>query len=241
MSNLSNQNQQVSSVHKDHRKRVFEKLDKFGFEAFNDHELLEMILFFSIPRKDTNEYAHLLLERFKSISRILDASESELKEFSFVTDRTVQLFSVMKHTFNLYKNEKIKEKSYLSTTDEIATYFQLFFASVKNERLALMSLNNKGKLIDCRFIAEGDISSVGVSVRVVIERLIASKATVAVLCHNHPGGIALPSSADVYITKELSTALKSINVVLKDHIILSNDDDYVSMALSNEYKEIFGN
>ena len=103
-----------------------------------------------------------------------------------------------------------------------------------------MSLNNKGKFLNCEFIAEGDISSVGVSIRKVIERVIASRATVAVICHNHPGGIALPSGADVFITEELKKALKSIDVELKDHIILSNDDDdYVSMALSREYKNIF--
>ena len=229
----------MADVHDGHRSRMFEKFDKYGFSAFNDHEKLELILFFSVPRRDTNELAHKLLNKFHSISGVLDASESELKEFPFITDRTVQLFSMIKETSALYKAEKIKEKTYLSTTDEIATYFQIFFANSSNEKFAVMSLNNKGKFLACDFIAEGDISSVGVSVRKVIERLLSTKATVAVLCHNHPGGIALPSGADVFITEELYKALKSINVELMDHIILSNEDDYVSMALSSEYKHIF--
>ncbi len=229
----------MADVHDGHRKRMFEKFDKYGFSTFNDHEKLELILFFSVPRRDTNRLAHKLLDRFHTISGVLDAHESELKEFPLITDRTVQLFSMIKQTAALYKSEKIKNKTYLCTTDEIATYFQLFFANSKNEKLAVMSLNNKGRFISCDFIAEGDISSVGVSVRKVIERLISTGATVAVLCHNHPGGIALPSSADVFITRELHSALKNINVELKDHIILSNEDDYVSMALSSEYKQIF--
>lgn len=228
----------MSDLHGGHRQRMFEKFEKYGFSVFNDHEKLELILFFSVPRRDTNELAHMLLNRFHSISAVMDASEKELKEFSFITDRTVQLFRMIKETSALYSAEKIKAKTYLSTIDEIATYFQMFFVNTKNEKLAIMSLNHKGKFLGCEFIAEGDISSVGVSTRKVIETVLSTRANVVVLCHNHPGGVALPSLADVFITEEIKKALISIGVHLKDHIILTTDD-YVSMSQSKEYEDIF--
>lgn len=229
----------MPNVHDGHRQRMFEKFNKYGFSIFNDHEKLEIILYFSVPRRDTNELAHILLERFKSISGVLDADEKELKKIPFITDRTVQLFSLIKETSALYNFEKYKEKTYLSTIDEIATYFQLFFANVRDEKVAIMGLNNKGEFLFCDFVSEGDISGVGISTRKVVEMAISSRASVLIMCHNHPGGIALPSKADIYVTKELAIALKSVEVRLKDHIILSPDNDYVSMALSKEYQDMF--
>lgn len=229
----------MSNVHEGHRKRMFEKLQKHGFSVFEDHEKLEIILYFSIQRRDTNELAHLLLKHYKTLSAVLDASESELKKFPFITDRTVQLFSIIKDTASLYNFEKYKQTATLNTTDEVATYFQLFFAGTHNEKVALMGLDNKGEFKFCEFISEGDICSVGLSTRKVVEKAINSRVAVMVLCHNHPGGIALPSQADVFVTAEIAKALKSIDVRLKDHIIISADNDYVSMALSKNYEYIF--
>ena len=229
----------MPNVHDGHRQRMFEKFNKYGFSVFNDHEKLEIILYFSVPRRDTNELAHILLDRFKSISGVLDADEKELKKIPFITDRTIELFSIIKETSALYNFQKYEQKTYLNTTDEIATYFQLFFANERNEKVAIMGLNNKGKFMFCEYVSEGDINSVGLSTRKIVEKAISSSATVIVMCHNHPGGIALPSGADIYVTNEIANALKSIEVHLKDHIILSSDNDYVSMALSKEYQYIF--
>ncbi len=225
-------------VHDGHRKRMLEKFHKNGFEPFQEHECLEMLLYFSVPRRDTNEMAHLLLNKFHSISGVINASEKELKEFSFVTDRTVELFKMIREISAVCRQQEKGKTTYLCTTDEIATYFQLFFATADDERFAVLSLNNKCKFLGCEFVGHGDIASVGVSTRKIIETVLKTKATEVVVCHNHPGGIALPSQADINVTKNIKNALDGINVILKDHIIITHGD-YVSLAESEEFGDIF--
>ena len=227
----------MPGIHDGHRQRLFEKFDKHGFSCFSEHEKLELILFYSIPRHNTNELAHKLLDKYKCISKVLDAPAYELLEFPLITERTVWLFRLFKETFALYIKENEKTGASLCNTDEYASYFMLFFSGITDERLAVLSLNNKGKFLGCEFVAYGDLTSVGVSIRKIMETVLSSKASMVVLCHNHPGGIALPSDADLILTKQIKLALNGIDVYLKDHIIIA-DGDYVSFALSQRYKDV---
>lgn len=225
-------------VHDGHRKRMLEKFHKNGFGQFEEHERLEMLLYFSVPRRDTNEMAHLLLNKFHNISGVINASEEEFKEFPFVTARTIELFKMIKEIGIICKQQEKGKTTFLCTVDEIATYFQLFFATAEDEKFAVLSLNNKGKFLGCEFVGFGDIASVGVSTRKIIETVLKTKATEVVVCHNHPGGIALPSQSDIAVTKNIKTALDGVNVLLKDHIIITKGD-YVSLASCQEFKDIF--
>ncbi len=226
-------------VHDGHRKRMLEKFHKYGFEVFQYHECLEMLLYFSVPRRDTNKIAHWLLDKYKNISGVINAPEGELAQLPYISDRTIELFKMIRSVSALCSMENIrKNPAYLCTTDEIATYFQLFFATEEEERFALLYLNNKGEFKNCEFVSRGDSASVGISTKKIIEFVLNNKANEVVLCHNHPGGIALPSAADIATTRNIKTALDNINVILKDHIIIS-EGDYVSLASCEEFKDIF--
>lgn len=225
-------------VHDGHRKHMLERFHKYGTEPFREHEILEILLYFSIPRRDTNEIAHKLLDRFHTIADVISAPEEELKEFPFITNRTIEHFKMIKLLSKIVDKKEIDKKTYLCTTDEIATYFQSQFAMVQDERFAVLSLNNLGQYLSFEFVGYGDISSVGVSARKIIATALKTKATEMVVCHNHPGGIPFPSQSDIDVTKNIKKALDVINVVLSDHIIVTNGD-YISLASCEEFKDIF--
>lgn len=228
----------MAGLHDGHRDRVLERFSREGFYYFNEHERLELILFFSVPRSDTNEMAHQLLNKYHTIAGVMDAPEEELIRFKGITKRTVQLFKMIKETYKLYTEEKEQNKTYLCTTDEIGSYFQVFYSVIHEETITVMSLDNKCRFISTDIVGVGDISSVGVSIRKIVETVIKRKATQIVLCHNHPGGIALPSDADITVTKSIRAAMDGIGVCLKDHIILGGND-YVSLANSNLFNNLF--
>lgn len=225
-------------IHDGHRERVFNKFAKNGFAGLEEHEKLEIILFFSIPRPDTNEIAHRLIDKYHKIANVMDAPLKELEEFKHVTDRTFYLFKMIKEAYITYEIEKTNDKSYLTCSEEFGTYFQLYLANAEVEKLAVMGLNSKGKMLAVDIIGEGDISSLTVSCRKILEFVINSKATEVVVAHNHPGDVAFPSNADIKATVNIKDSLESIGVRLRDHIIVTNDD-YCSIAQCKEFNYIF--
>ena len=138
-----------------------------------------------------------------------------------------------------YIDKKYNEESFvLKTMGDVGDYIMTRYFGVAFEQCSLLCLNRVGKVLSFDVIAEGDIDSVGISIRTIIERVIQTNATAVVLAHNHPGGIALPSTADVSITVAIANALKAISVTFCDHIVIAGND-YVSMAQTSEYREIF--
>lgn len=225
-------------VHDGHRHRTLEKFSKNGFTGLEEHQKLEIILFFSVPRIDTNEIAHLLLNKYRNIAGVMDAPAEELKMFPGITDRTVQLFKMIKETYSLYCLEKNNDKTFLTVAEEFGTYFQLYFAPIDEEKLAVMSLDSRGKIIGVDIVGEGDISSVAINPRKILETVIKRKASEVVFCHNHPGNIPFPSNTDIEVTKVLGDYMKSLGVFMKDHIIVTKDD-YISMASDPLYNHLF--
>ena len=224
----------------EHRRRVKDKFLQNGIvKGTPPHEILEILLFYSIARKDTKITAKLLLEKFGSLSNVFNATPEELQTVEGIGEHSAILLKLIPEIMRAYGEDMLSPVSYLNDSDEIGTYLLSRYAYFENEEVfSLLSFNGKGKLISFNIIEKGDIASVGVSTRKVIETLINTKATNAVIAHNHPGGIALPSSIDLKITESLRNSLKSINVRLIDHIILTNND-FVSLAQSEKFKEIF--
>lgn len=226
-------------IHDGHRSRVFEKFEKNGFVGLNEHEKLEIILFFSIPRPDTNEIAHRLLDKYKTIANVMDAPVYELEKFPHVTNRTAYLFKMIKETASLYEIEKCIDKKYMTVPEEFGTFFQLSLANSTVEKMMAITLDSRGRVLDKGIIiSEGDVSGVGVNARALMELVLRSKATEVVIAHNHPGNIAFPSQDDIEATKRIKDILASVGVILKDHFIVT-DDDYCSMASVDGLNKLF--
>lgn len=225
-------------IHDEHRDRTLKKFSKYGFTGLEEHEKLEIILFFSVPRVDTNEIAHKLINKYHNIAGVMDAPADELITFEYITDRTVQLFKMIKETYTIYQIEKSSDKSYMTTTDEFGTYFQLFIGSEQEEKMAIMCLDSRGKVLKTEIIGEGDISAVTTNSRKLLEMVLHSKATEVVLAHNHPGNIPFPSRGDVAATETLKDLLAGVGVQLIDHFVVTAEE-YCSMAKCKEYSRIF--
>ncbi len=225
-------------VHDGHRERMLSKFSKSGFAGLEEHEKLEIILFFSVPRRNTNDIAHELLKKYGSISALMDAPQRELVKNPFITERTVQLFKMIRETASLYNLEKKNIGSFLTTTEEFGTYFQLRYSAIDNETFMVMSLDSRGKQIAVDVIGEGGVSLVSASPRQLLKTVLDRKAIEVVICHNHPGGVAEPSTPDIEATQQIKSLLNSIGVHLKDHIIVTRDD-YISMASTVECNHIF--
>ncbi len=231
-----------NNVHKEHRKRVRNEFLSNGFnDATPPHKVLEMLLFYSIPRVDTNETAHRLLKHFGSFDKVIDAPVEELKRVEGVGENTAVLLKLMAPVIRLYIKEKTdKTKIGFKNSDELESYIFNKYIGLTKETFAVTTFDGKGRFIGFDVLADGDLNTVVVSTRDVVETVIKRNAAFAVISHNHPGGDAIPSIDDIKTTENLFKALKNINVALIDHIVIC-DDDYVSLRVSKDYKHLFQN
>ncbi len=228
-----------AELHKGHRKRMRAQLFSGDInENTPPHVLLEMLLYHSIPQGDTNPLAHRLINRFGSLNAVLSASKDELMKVEGVGECTASLIKLLTPITRASILENISKVEELHNSDEIGRYLLKRYAFCREEIVSLLCLRPNGRLLAFEQLAEGDIASVGVSARNILEKAIKHGASVVILAHNHPGGMALPSAVDIEITKGLSHTLRQVGVHLADHIVLT-DNDYVSMAQSAEYKKFF--
>lgn len=231
--------EETKDIHKGHRKRLKEKFLANGFdETTPQHEVLELLLCFSIPRKDTNELAHFLIERFGSLVGVLDASEEELLEIPLITENTICLLKLILPVAKIYLDTRRSFENCVNDRTEAIELLKSKFFGLTKEVVYMLCLDNKGRILGCPRLSNGSELVVSVSARVVLEHAIKTKATAVMLAHNHPKGFAFPSPGDLKSTAEIKAALSHIGVRLLDHIIVA-DDDCVSLASSKEYKFLF--
>lgn len=219
----------LSNIHEGHRARKKAKLLEQGPRGFEDHELLEVLLYYAIPRQDTNELAHRLLQQFGSLQRILTASPEELRQVKGMGESAALLLTLVPQIWQRSMQEKPEQ--ILNSVEKCGRYFMNLMAGCRKEMLWQVCLDGKGKVLSSKCIAEGDISMAAVSVRQVVEQALHAGAVGVVLAHNHPSGVALPSTDDRATTIIIRDALQTMRIQLVDHIIVA-DNDFVSMAQS---------
>lgn len=228
-----------ANLHEEHRKRVRKEFLEHGFnDDVAAHKLLEMLLFFSIPRRDTNEIAHLLLDEFGSISGVFEAEISDLLKVKGIGENSAALIKLILPLLRRYQSEKVSLKHKYTNMDEIFDFLIKKYFGYKSEVFMVTCFDNDGYMISCDKIGEGDMSSVGVSLREIVQVVLKRNAACVVISHNHTSGNALPSTADIEMTKSIKVALQHIGVKLLDHVIVVADD-CVSMAQSRNFKDIF--
>ena len=189
------------SVHEGHRQRMRRQLKTSGMDSLSDVQVLEVLLYYAIPRADTNPIAHRLLERFGSLSGVLEAAP----------------------------DDRSGKANILNSTSKCGQYLVPFFHGEQEEVVYLLCLDAKCKALCCVPVHRGSITVASISVRKIVQTALNQNAASVVLAHNHPSGYALPSQEDLDTTRTLQTALQSVGIVLADHIIVA-DDDYVSLA-----------
>ncbi|MBE6943650.1 MAG: DNA repair protein RadC [Ruminococcaceae bacterium] len=222
------------SVHDGHRQRLRARFLKEGLDNFEQINALELLLFYCIPRKDTNELAHTLLDHFGSFHQVMDATPEELMAVPGIGEGAATFLPLISAACRYYRVSQVKNVCALDTIEKCGDYLVNFFHARKNETVFLLCLDAKCKVIVCREIGEGSVNSASVSARKVTEIALGVNATSVILAHNHPSGVALPSSDDVATTKLIARSLGAVGITLMDHIVIA-EDDYVSMAMSGLY------
>ncbi len=222
------------AIHDGHRQRLKDRFLQNGIDGFNQVQVLELLLFYCIPRQDTNPIAHRLLQRFGSLAQVLEAPVEELEKVEGIGSNAASFLRLVTEAGRYYQVNRIQQNRILTTIDQCGEYMKPMFIGRPNETVFLLCLDAKCKVLACKEIGEGSVNSAGVPIRRIVETALIANASTVVLAHNHPSGLALPSHDDVATTRRLAMALNAVDIVLIDHIIVA-DDDFVSLAQSGLY------
>lgn len=227
----------MASIHEGHRQRLRERFLEEGLDAFQEHEVLELLLFYALPRKNTNEVAHALLRRFGNLPQVLEAGPEELSTVEGMGDVSAAFLNMIPAVMRYYGIAKAKQERCLRSIDACGEYLLDFYKGLTKENVYLLCLDAKCKVLGCLWVGEGNVNSASIPIRRVVELALGVNATSVVLSHNHPSGYATPSMEDVATTKRLSSALSGVDIILTDHIVVA-DDDFTSMVLSGMYRPV---
>ncbi len=222
-------------IHEGHRARLKNRYLSEGLDHFEDHEVLELLLFYCIPRRDTNPIAHDLVERFGSLAQVLDAPAAELEKVSGISHGAAMFLKMISDVDRYYQVSRASHPQILTTVEDCGRYLLPRFCNRRNETVFLLCLDAKCKVLACKEVGEGSVNSAAVPIRRVVEMALGANATSVVIAHNHPSGLALPSEEDVVTTRRLALALQAVEIQLADHIVVA-EDDFVSMAQSGMYR-----
>lgn len=221
------------SNHDGHRERLRERFRKEGLANFQEHEVLELFLFYCLPRKDTNELGHALIKRFGSLANVLETPAEELAKLPGMGINAATFLTLIAQLERYYLMHKNDEKI-LASLDDCGKYLANCFRNQRNETVMLLCLDAKCKVISCNEVGQGSVNSAAVPIRRVVEMALGVNASSAILAHNHPSGLAIPSGEDIQTTRRLALALDAVEIQLVDHIIVA-DSDYVSLRQSGLY------
>lgn len=221
-------------IHDGHREKMRSRFLKTGLEGFADHEALELLLFYAIPRRDTNPIAHALMERYGSLSAVLSAPFEDLQKVEGIGESAAVLLRLVPLLNQRARLAEVEEDIILNSTARACGYLLELFANERNEVVYALYVDRKGKLLRSKRLSEGGISGASLNLRGLVEAAVLTGASGVILSHNHPSGVALPSQADYAATDQARQTLSSIGVDLLDHIVVA-DRDCVSMADSGYF------
>lgn len=217
-----------------HRQRVKDRFRKEGLDSFDEVHVLELLLFYAVPQKDTKPLARALLDRFGSLPLVLEATVSELMAVPGVGENIATYLSLITAAGRYYQVKRSDKPQILDSSEKLSAYFIDRFFGMRNETVLLLCLDAKGKVLCCQKVGEGDVNSASIPIRRMMEIALSVNATAVVLAHNHPSGVAVPSIADRDTTERLAAALGAVDIILADHIVVA-DGDCVSMVQSRWY------
>ncbi|MDE7171103.1 MAG: DNA repair protein RadC [Oscillospiraceae bacterium] len=220
-----------SSIHDGHRRGMKEQFLKQGLSGMRDHQILELLLFYAVPRRDVNPLAHRLVEHFGSLAGVFHATYDQLLEVDGVGPNIATLLLLVPAASARYLEESANVDGQIVATWQLRELLTPLFFGLRDEAAYLVCMDGKNKVLATRKLGEGVVDSVPIATRKVLEAALGCNASRVVLAHNHVSGVALWSQADLDTTLRLKRLLAEADIVLVDHVILAGDD-MISMAES---------
>lgn len=203
-----------------HRGRIKQKFMLCGTN-FLDYELLELLLTYSIPRKDVKVLAKTLIQDFGSLGKVLSAEIEDLLNAKGVGDNTAVLIKLCYRICNEILKKEVENKPVISNWDQLINYFFAKLAFHKKEQVYVVYLNTKNTIIKDEMISQGNINHAIFDPKSIIEKSINLGASSIIIAHNHPSGDYSPSKEDIEVTNKINSMLKVLNIFLFDHLIVS--------------------
>lgn len=237
-SNLTEKQHKTESPHSGHRERVKNSFLKNGLDSFEPHEVLELLLYYAIPLKDTNVTAHALLQKFGSLSAVFDAPFEEIIHVDGIGKSAATFLKLIPQLCRRYQEDLDRDQSIIYSYDEAGRQLMKKFIGRKDEAVVLMLLDSRTRILFCDVINNGSATAANIYIKKVVRLCVQYNAVYAILAHNHPSGNCLPSKQDIHTTSWVYEALETVEVRLIDHIIVS-DNQYLSMAKSKIMPELF--
>ncbi len=218
-------NTSSNDINKGHRQRLKDKFFANPKSLF-DYEILEMLLFYVIPRKDTKPLAKKLLAKFGTIKAVISASDKELRKIKEIGKAVAIFFILLREVFSRISLQPLKEKVIIQSDQDVITYFANELSSKKKEEFRALFINNSNRLIAEESLQRGTVDQVFIYRREVVEKALEYRSSAIIIVHNHPSGNPNPSREDIMITKDLNVTLEKLGIKLLDHIIIAENSSY---------------
>lgn len=215
--------------HYGHRERMRARFQKSGLEDFQSHEILELLLFYALPQKNTNPIAHELIQEFHSLSGVFDADIQDLKQIKGISEYTAVFLKLIPQVCQQYQLDKMREHTVLDSVQKLCDYVKAQLSCHTEERVLLVCLNESLQLLHCETVSKGTTQSTMLDVHRIVECAIRMRSSRVVLAHNHPNAGAEFSDADLFATQQLRRILDSMQIQLLDHIVVGKRGDTISM------------
>ena len=220
---------QGSALHSGHRKRMRERALRDGTTSLADHELLEMLLYYVIPRGNTNEQAHELLHTYQNLQDLIDGDADMLRHVQGLGESSVVFFALLREMIRRYGRGDTQRRPVLRTQEDCGAYFINLLAQERVECLYMVCLDAQKRVIATVALARGNAESSTVQMSDLAEAAVRFRARRIILAHNHPGGVTTPSMEDLETTQRIREALRPLGIQVLDHYIVAGDK-YLSLS-----------
>ena len=217
----------IRKHYEEHRERIRKRFMKEGLSSFEDYETLELLLTYSIPRRDVKPVAKNLIKKFTTLAGVLDAEAEDLKKVDRVGDITAAFIRLTREVNWRYMETKISREDYLTSPQAVISFAKSRIGRESKEFMMLIFVNTKNQFLEHEVILEGSVSSVGVNIRDIVKKALdVRKCSGIIVIHNHPSGHSDPSQSDREITSELARVCKSLDIRMVDHIIVCSHEHF---------------
>ena len=209
--------------HEGHRQRLKNRFLSSSLESFEPHNVLELLLFYSVPRQDTNELAHSLIDRFGSLRGVFDADFNDLIKVKGIKENSATLIKLIPQIAKAYMLDEDLSDCVLDTVDKVGEYLVKLYIGSTKETIYVLLFDPSFRLLNTVKLTEGSINSAAIDPRKIFEEVTKVNASMFVLAHNHPHGFAVPSMEDIETTMMLSSAFEMFSVDLLEHFVVGED------------------
>ena len=207
-----------------HRKRLKERFAENGLGALHLHEIVELMLTYAIPRRDTKPIARELVHRYKSLNALLNAPADDLLKTAGLGEQSASFLLFIREVTAHCLKERYERKSMIAHRHDVEEYLRFHYGLRRDEYVAALFLGNRNQVLETEIIAEGTVNQCAVYPRIIMEKALRYHATSLIIAHNHPGGGLRPSEADWVLTERLFAICALLEIPLLDHLIISQQE-----------------